>query len=287
MAVQLDGSPADGIPQVRPESISPAPRSDAPSASGSERGRKLRVIGRGPLARMLNTAVARALRVEIAEIDAERVLAVQDVVRREFAEMMRVNGERIRGIPKSEFMRELERSRDRIVGARDRARAELEDLSHRADMLAAMRDRVAENEHLEHTEITERAEDLRNELAARFRDVLDQNGTSSSSELSDALANVGEEVLRAAAQRAADSRARRAEEQLGQFQRRIAKLTNSLEKTESALARLAQLKNVDGGIASIYRTVQGLEADVEGFAVKRAMLVEIFEANLVLQKSAG
>jgi hypothetical protein len=72
------------------------------------------------------------------------------------------------------------------------------------------------------------------------------------------------------------------------LERRVAKLTDSLGITENALNKVAGMKNIDLGVASIYRTVQGLSSDDDQAEQKSAMLQSIFEANLELQgKSAS
>jgi hypothetical protein len=68
------------------------------------------------------------------------------------------------------------------------------------------------------------------------------------------------------------------------LERRIGKLVRALEDAEAALTRLAQLKDVDLGIASLYRTVQGLSAGESAIEAKRRMMADIFEANVRLQK---
>jgi len=67
------------------------------------------------------------------------------------------------------------------------------------------------------------------------------------------------------------------------LERRVTKLTQSLDLTEAELKRVAAMKNVDTGVASIYRTVQGLSDDDDSYEQKSAMLADIFEANLALQ----
>ena len=54
--------------------------------------------------------------------------------------------------------------------------------------------------------------------------------------------------------------------------------------TEQRLQQVAAMKQVDGGISSIYREVQGV-ADGDGQAGrKKELMAEIFKANLKLQK---
>ena len=73
--------------------------------------------------------------------------------------------------------------------------------------------------------------------------------------------------------------------QIEQLERRIAKLTHSLGITEEELRRVATLKGVDLGVASIYRTVQGLNADDDQSGRKREMMKTIFEANFQLKQN--
>ena len=71
------------------------------------------------------------------------------------------------------------------------------------------------------------------------------------------------------------------------LQRRIAKLTQSLGLTEQELARLRSLKDLDPGLESIYRTVQGLGNEDLHRELKRELMAKIFEANLDLRRQTG
>lgn len=68
------------------------------------------------------------------------------------------------------------------------------------------------------------------------------------------------------------------------LERRIAKLTQTIGVTEEELARVMAMKMVDPGVASIYRTVQGLKGDDPSAQAKKAMMSTIFEQNLAFQK---
>jgi len=70
---------------------------------------------------------------------------------------------------------------------------------------------------------------------------------------------------------------------IDQLERRVAKLTESLGLTEAELKRVAALKNIDLGISSIYRNVQGLSGDDAGAEQKKEMLKNIFESNIALR----
>lgn len=72
--------------------------------------------------------------------------------------------------------------------------------------------------------------------------------------------------------------------QIDMLERRIQKLTHSLGVTEEELRRVAAMKNIDLGVASIYRIVQGLASEDELYAQKKEMLKDLFEANVKLQE---
>ena len=71
--------------------------------------------------------------------------------------------------------------------------------------------------------------------------------------------------------------------QISMLERRIRKLTTHLSSTEDELKRVASMKAIDGGVASIYQTVQGLSGDDANAEQKKGMLTTIFEANLALR----
>ena len=72
--------------------------------------------------------------------------------------------------------------------------------------------------------------------------------------------------------------------QIELLERRIAKLTQSLGMTEAELQRVLRSKSLDPGIASIYKSVQGLSGDEVQMELKRALMEKIFEANVELRK---
>ncbi len=71
---------------------------------------------------------------------------------------------------------------------------------------------------------------------------------------------------------------------IDQLERRIAKLTEILGVTEEELKRVMAMKAIDSGVASIFRTVQGLSGSDQQSETKKAMMGEIFKANLAFQK---
>ena len=71
--------------------------------------------------------------------------------------------------------------------------------------------------------------------------------------------------------------------QIEMLERRVQKLTESLGLTEAELERVASMKNIDLGLASIYRTVQGLRGTEQNAEQKKEMLKNIFESNVALR----
>jgi Mrp family chromosome partitioning ATPase len=69
------------------------------------------------------------------------------------------------------------------------------------------------------------------------------------------------------------------------LERRIAKLNVLLAQAEANLLRIAAMKDVDLGIASIYRGVQGLSSEEDAQELKKMLMREIFQANMALKRA--
>ncbi|HZM00037.1 MAG TPA: diguanylate cyclase [Planctomycetota bacterium] len=74
------------------------------------------------------------------------------------------------------------------------------------------------------------------------------------------------------------------ERELETLRRRVTKLLAALSATEEELRRVTALQDVDPGVASIYRTVQGLSADASNANARLEMLAELFRLNLELRR---
>jgi diguanylate cyclase (GGDEF)-like protein len=72
--------------------------------------------------------------------------------------------------------------------------------------------------------------------------------------------------------------------QIAMLERRIAKLSEALGMTEAELQRVLQQGTLDPGVASIYKTVQGLSAQDVHAELKKALMSKIFEANVELRR---
>jgi len=69
------------------------------------------------------------------------------------------------------------------------------------------------------------------------------------------------------------------------LQRRIEKLNRSLTAAEKVILSLQRTRQMDPGVASIYRSIQGLEVMDEAFDTKLEMLTHIFESNVALRQA--
>lgn len=70
------------------------------------------------------------------------------------------------------------------------------------------------------------------------------------------------------------------------LERRVAKLMAMLDVSEEELRRVRSARQVDVGVPSIYREVQGLSTEAADQEKKRDMMRSIFEANLALRAKA-
>ena len=73
--------------------------------------------------------------------------------------------------------------------------------------------------------------------------------------------------------------------QIDNLERRISKLNAQLGLTEDELKRVMAMKDVETGVASMYRTVQGLSDEDASSDVKKEMMKQIFEANIEMKKA--
>lgn len=77
------------------------------------------------------------------------------------------------------------------------------------------------------------------------------------------------------------------DEDVDLLRRRVAKLTDSLERTEERLVQVAAMKQVDPGVPSVYRHVQGLDPQVQDYELRLALMRSLFDANRELFERAA
>jgi len=71
------------------------------------------------------------------------------------------------------------------------------------------------------------------------------------------------------------------------LRRRASKLVRELRTVRTEVRRVADREEIDTGVASRYREVQGLGGEGPAAEAKRGMLEDIFRANLELRREAG
>jgi hypothetical protein len=78
-----------------------------------------------------------------------------------------------------------------------------------------------------------------------------------------------------------------AKEDMERFRRRLERMAKDLRLSEAEVARLRGELDAayDSGVASVYKTVQGLSGNDSRTQSKRALLSKLFESNLELRKN--
>jgi hypothetical protein len=241
--------------------------------------RRLSLVPGGALRRLVRAAVARSL----AERDDPELT---DRLVREIARAIKSAGRPIEGMTKSDVIDELERSRDALRRARERASAELDELrgsepAPSAD--AEVREGAADAAR---APVADELAELRSREALAAVDEAFERARRerlSSAALRDRIRAVVAEATRRERRELVRELRAAHERRVDLLVRRIAKLNRSLEEAESVQAALAAARHADAGLASVYRTVQGLDDDAPFARQKQELLEQIFLANVALR----
>jgi hypothetical protein len=180
--------------------------------------------------------------------------------------------------------RDLADSRDAMQRHRQRIQAELAALR---TAIAARRDALGTAEG-ETTERWRTAQERRNRIRHRLQALmLPLHGPTTDPAIArSVLAEVFSALDESEAAVVAEER-RAIDGELDVLERRIAKLIAELAEAERALERVAHTKDVELGLSSGYRTVQGMDDDASDREAKLAMLARIFRLNLEFQARDG
>jgi len=226
------------------------------------------IVGLDRISRLVEESVHRGLRSRLGGLERE---AAADAAKAEFLRLIRSNED----LQKSRS--ELEQLKERAEEEVDRLRRELE------------QDRQALAKRLEPADLGEmaRTEGENARLAERLTDLF--RVLASEPELR--LGHVQEKVMEllfdavGTERKAADAMRRELEDrEVELLQRRIRKLTETLEQTETRLKEVSSLKTIEQGISSVYREVQGLKTSEPEFEARKGLMSAIFDSNLRLQK---
>jgi len=238
-----------------------------PLTPSEAQGRYLRLLGREEFARMMGACIEQVLERHggVAPREARR-LRWESL--RSFSGLLAARARRVRAVTKSECMAELELKHGALLRERAKNGTEIAGLAREladargADVAAVLS--PDEEASLERA----LASDLAGLLAS----------DDANAELPRVLAREAERRRAALAGVVARERDR-----IDQLERRLAKLRAAGAQMEAALAELARRAEIDGGLPSIYRTVQGLAAEEDQREAKAAMLTRMFQENLVMQ----
>ena len=249
-----------------------------------QKGRRLRLVSPELLYEAFDLAVADALRSRHLTTDREEAAAVSQAARRRFAQLLARHAGEGRGFSSAEFLQAVALARDQLLSTREKFRREIADLEAEVDQ----RRSAARVEQ----EALDRATDLvtdpaQSPVAHRLREMFAAAGadrTPAHAQLREDVVLYVMEVIRSERRKAVELQMAEHARELDNLERRIAKLVQSLEATEGHLKRLAKMKSIDPGLASIYREVQGLTEDEINAELKRELLTKIFEANLQLKE---
>jgi hypothetical protein len=290
-AETLEAEPL-GIDSESP--VSAAAPGDRPAARSAEardtatiakESRKLNLVNRNLLLSATDQAVRRGVGKYVPGLDASVLDSIVRGARVELVRLLKESSRSVRGMPKAAFLREVEEDRQRIVAEHERVRLEIECM---LEQLAARREeaQLVEAKLVWESRQTGIVQD--EEMTQRIFELF--GGTSASHEMAAIREQVTYLLLKSLNEerdKVVDAQMAEHRREVENFERRISKLTHSLELTEDELQRIAKAKGIDPGLASIYRSVQGLGSDEGNYEAKLEMMASIFEANLALQKGAA
>lgn len=263
----------------------PVPQSGSPDLRRmvKEKGKRLNMVDRGGLVQAIDEAVLQAVGKSVSGVDKEQLKAIALAARRGILERLKSSSKAVRGVSQSAFLQKLLAARKKLQADHARLTQELENIQ---GQLAQRRKAFVAEQQAFVRETVRQGSETDRALAGQIEALFDQL-VAANPELADLRDQVTQLALLGAQQerqKLVDSKVDEHQRAVEQFERRIAKLNGSLQTTEQELKRIAAMKGIDPGVASIYRTVQGLSNEDDLFQVKKELLSDIFEANLVLKK---
>lgn len=230
----------------------------------------VRRVRKEMLSRLIEKAVNRTLMARTMGVSEDELRELVTGAQQEFRRMLKTEDE-------------IEAIRAQVGEQRAGLKEQLQQIREEiADRRGFEELRSAEEAARGPTEI-EREEDER--LAEEIRVAFDGQLESVSPQLrrvQRAATDRALEVLRAARHTAFDAGQAKSRDDVQQLERRVAKLVATLDSTEAVLKRVASMKDIEFGLASIYREVPGLAPEEADSDRKRDLMSQIFQKNLEL-----
>ncbi len=227
---------------------------------------QVNVLGMDRIVSLVEAAVHKSLKSRLVGMERE---AVADATKAEFVRLMRNN-------------EDLQREKSEIEQQKERAQEEVDIMRREiAQQEQALKTRLDEGA----LEVASRYEGENAVIAQKVADVM--RSLQSQGGLAGAETKVIElvmDIVQDERKEAEEARAALRDREVENLRRRITKLNDSLAQTEHRLQSVSAMKNIDDGISSIYREVQGLDASDQQAGKKKELMSEIFRANLELQQ---
>jgi len=226
---------------------------------------KVNVLGVDRIAMLIQEAVKKSLRFRLLALDREEVASA---TKEEFLRLLKSN-------------EDLEKQHDELKSLRDQAEAQIDELRLE---LSKQQSRLEEKLASAASAERERFEGEDRDIAERITQLI--QGLTESGKTEEIPPRVLELVMSIVGdERRVTREAREAvrDKEVAILQRRIEKLSGSLEQTEHRLSEVTAIKHLDQGISSVYRKVQGLDLEDRAYEAKTALMSSIFEANVRLQ----
>ncbi len=263
-----DGVPEDEVPKGAPE-----------DDTVQQHARKLNLVGSSQLTKAVAESVREGLRDQFELTQAQLNAAVRAVGSRLMLRL-KAQSKAVRGVPKAAFLKEVQADKDRIDAARETAKRELDAMLEKLK-LGQEQNSLREAELVRESQATGQVED--EQLAGRIAAIF-ASSDGDSAKIREKITELALGSMQGQREKSIDAQMAEHRDQVDGFERRIAKLTNSLELTEEELKKMAKAKNIDLGVGSIYRSVQGLSGEDNDYETKKELMSSIFAANLALQK---
>ncbi len=228
------------------------------------------VLGIDRIIALIEAAVHRSLKSRLVGVERE---AIADATKAEFLRLLRSN-------------EDLQRQKSEIEQQRERAEDEIDTLRREIAQQSQALQLKLEQDALS---VATRYQGENAAIALKVAEVVKSLAQTPGATLSTAEQRVMELVMDVVSgERQQADTARRAlhDREVDNLQRRIKKLNDSLVTTEQRLQQVAAMKQVDGGISSVYREVQGVGSADAQVEKKKELMAGIFQANLKLQKKA-
>jgi hypothetical protein len=233
--------------------------------------KRVNVLGIDRIVALIDEAVNRSLKHRL--LASERA-EVADATKEEFLRLLRSN-------------EDLKRSHDSLLREKQEVDSEADALRLELQQLRAeVAERMAEAQSQELARYEGEDAEIDSDLQAVFEGVEGVAAGGDSADFRDRVRELVMQVVGRERRRATESVETARNREVELMQRRISKLQKSLDVTEKRLQEVAKMKNVEDGIASIYREVQGLSDGSDQFERKRGLMDDLFKANLALQRKS-